>query len=99
MVIVAIVAVIGACTATLFFIAKKREWTAKEVLRHSVRKVVTAMTPRRAEFPASVTKSTGSSRRDRRREQYDNVSFTPQIRVGDLEKGIARDKVKDKSRK
>lgn len=41
-------------TSVLFFVAKKREWTVRETIRRSARKVVTAMTPRRTEFPKSV---------------------------------------------
>lgn len=60
--------------AALFFVAKKREWTIRETLRRSARKVVTALTPRsRSEFP---------------RELKDEVPPTPRIRKEDLEKGL-----------
>ncbi|OAQ73810.1 hypothetical protein VFPPC_13085 [Pochonia chlamydosporia 170] len=96
-VIVVIVAIIGACTATLFFIAKKREWKASEVLRHSVKKVVTAITPRRTEFPDSVKRSMGSSKHGRK-NKGDDVPPTPRLRPEDLEKGLAQTKEKSKSR-
>ncbi|KAK2590774.1 hypothetical protein QQS21_011544 [Conoideocrella luteorostrata] len=96
-VIVAVVAIIGACTATLFFIAKKREWTAREVFRHSVKKVVTAITPRRSEFPDSVKRQVRSSKRDRRNVSDDHVPPTPRPRHGDLEKGLAQDKIRSKT--
>ncbi|TQW09138.1 hypothetical protein IF2G_03569 [Cordyceps javanica] len=52
-VVVAVVVLIGVSTATLFFIAKKREWKVRETLRRSARKVATALTPRRSQFPDS----------------------------------------------
>ncbi|TQV97681.1 hypothetical protein IF1G_03424 [Cordyceps javanica] len=56
-VVVAVVVLIGVSTATLFFIAKKREWKVRETLRRSARKVATALTPRRSQFPDSVKRS------------------------------------------
>lgn len=76
-------------SSVLFFVAKKREWTVKETLRRSARKVVTALTPRRSEFPKSVKESGGRSRRD-------DVPPTPRIRPEylDLEKGLDKSKKK-----
>jgi hypothetical protein len=82
LVIVAVVAIIGISTAILFFVAKKREWTVRETLRRSARRVVTALTPRsRSEFP---------------RELKDDhpVPPTPRIRPEDLEKGMAQAQAK-----
>lgn len=58
--------IVSAATATLFFIAKKREWTMKETIRRSARKIKTVMTPRRSEFPSSVKKQMGESNSSRR---------------------------------
>jgi hypothetical protein len=76
-------------SSVLFFVAKKREWTVKETLRRSARKVVTALTPRRSEFPKSVKESGGRSR-------LDDVPPTPRIRPEylDLEKGLDKPKKK-----
>lgn len=54
-------------------------------MRRSVRKVVTALTPRRTEFPKSVKESTG---RRGGRVKIDDVPPTPRIQPGDLEKGL-----------
>ncbi|KIE03559.1 hypothetical protein MAJ_00090, partial [Metarhizium majus ARSEF 297] len=95
-VIVFVVAIIGVCTAILFFIAKKREWKASEVFRHSVKKVVAAITPRRTEFPNSVKRSMKASKRDRSTLSDDDVPPTPRLRPEDLEKGRASGKVQSK---
>ncbi|KAL7951784.1 hypothetical protein V8C42DRAFT_305216 [Trichoderma barbatum] len=87
-IVVVVVILIGISTATLFFIAKKREWTIKETIRRSTKKVATALTPRRSEFPRSVKGSTRSNRRGR--TKIDEVPPTPRIRPEDLEKGMAR---------
>jgi hypothetical protein len=79
-------------TSVLFFVAKKREWTIKETLRRSAKKVVTALTPRRSEFPRSVKESTGRGGRTR----LDDVPPTPRIKPEyvDLEKGPDKPKKK-----
>ena len=69
-------------SAVLFYLAKKREWRVRENLRRSARKVVTALTPRRSEFPRSV-KGFKDPDRDR-----DHVPPTPRLRPEDLEKGL-----------
>lgn len=88
-VVVVVVALFGIASSVLFFVAKKREWTVKETLRRSARKVVTALTPRRSEFPKSVKESGGRSR-------LDDVPPTPRIRPEylDLEKGLDKPKKK-----
>jgi len=53
-VVVCVVGIFGIASAVLFYMAKQREWTVRETLRRSARKVVTALTPRRTEFPRSV---------------------------------------------
>ena len=73
--------------AILFYVAKKREWKIRETLRRSARKVVTALTPRRSEFPKSVKESGGTSRG---RVRLDDVPPTPRLRPEDIEKGYAR---------
>ncbi|KAL2260962.1 hypothetical protein VTK26DRAFT_4899 [Humicola hyalothermophila] len=91
-VVVVVVALVGIATSTLFYVAKKREWTVKETLRRSARKVVTVMTPRRSEFPKSVKES--SSRGGR--AGSDDIPPTPRIKPEylDLEKGIEKPKKK-----
>ena len=56
----------------------------KETLRRSARKVVTALTPKRSEFPRSVKDSVG---RGGRMNKLDEVPPTPRV-PRDLEKGI-----------
>ncbi|KAJ4263869.1 hypothetical protein NW762_005906 [Fusarium torreyae] len=97
-VVVVAVSLIGISTASLFFIAKRREWTMRETIRKSARKVVTALTPRRTEFPSSVKDGPGPSLRNRTRID-DDVPPTPRIRPEDLEKGLAQAKAKRKEKK
>ncbi|OAA51845.1 hypothetical protein NOR_00438 [Metarhizium rileyi] len=97
-VVVVLVATIGACTATLFFIAKKREWKASEVVKHSVKKVVTAITPRRTEFPDSIKQSMRSSNRGRSNMNDDDFVNTPRLRP-DVEKGSMSGQVESMPRK
>ncbi|POR31472.1 Uncharacterized protein TPAR_08303 [Tolypocladium paradoxum] len=97
-VVVVAVSLIGVTTATLFFVAKKREWKVREKVRRSARRVVTALTPRRTEFPDSAKKSTGSSRRGRAKIA-DDVPPTPRLHPEDVEKGLAQAEVKSKGRK
>lgn len=73
-------------TATLFYIAKKNEWKVRETIRKSARKVVTALTPRRTEFPSSVKNGPIKSRAGRAR--IDDVPPTPRLKPEDLEKGL-----------
>jgi hypothetical protein len=97
-VVVVVVSIIGISTAVLFFLAKRREWTVRETLRKSARKVVTALTPRRTEFPSSVKDGPIPSHRNRTRID-DDVPPTPRIRPEDLEKGLAQAKAKRKEKK
>ncbi|CAK7200780.1 hypothetical protein SEUCBS139899_003479 [Sporothrix eucalyptigena] len=83
--VVVLVAVIGISSAVLFFVAKKREWKVRENIRRSARRVVTALTPRRSEFPKSVKESRGGGSRGRVR--LDDVPPTPRL-PKDLEKGL-----------
>lgn len=71
----------------LFYLTKKKEWRIRENLRRSAKKVVTALTPRRSEFPRSVKESSG--RTSRGRQRLDDVPPTPKLRPEDLEKGMA----------
>ncbi|KAK1755705.1 hypothetical protein QBC47DRAFT_413443 [Echria macrotheca] len=84
-VVVCVIGIIGIASTVLFFIAKKREWTMRETIRRSARKVVTALTPRRTEFPKSVKDSMG---RGGRMNKLDDVPPTPRFKPSDLEKGI-----------
>jgi hypothetical protein len=97
-IVVVVVSLVGISTAALFFIAKKREWTMRETLRKSARKVVTALTPRRTEFPSSVKDGPIPTHRNRTRIE-DDVPPTPRIRPEDLEKGLAQAKAKRKEKK
>ncbi|KAK3905245.1 hypothetical protein C8A05DRAFT_41780 [Staphylotrichum tortipilum] len=92
-IVVVVVAIFGIATSALFFVAKKREWTVRETIRRSARKVVTVLTPRRSEFPRSVKESTGGGR-----SKLDDVPPTPRIKAEylDLEKGL--DDAKKKKR-
>ncbi|KAI1400111.1 hypothetical protein F4819DRAFT_487882 [Hypoxylon fuscum] len=90
-VVVAVVCVLGISTAVLFYLAKKREWKVRESIRRSARKVVTALTPRRSEFPRSVKESGGSSRG---RVRLDDVPPTPKLRQQDIEKGLAQSSIR-----
>ncbi|KAH8165834.1 hypothetical protein CIB48_g2410 [Xylaria polymorpha] len=82
------VVILGISTAVLFYLAKKREWKVRESIRRSARKVVTALTPRRTEFPRSAKESSGRSSRGRVR--LDDVPPTPKLRSEDVEKGLAK---------
>ncbi|EQL01307.1 hypothetical protein OCS_02984 [Ophiocordyceps sinensis CO18] len=94
-VIVVVVCLIGVTTTTLFFLAKKREWKVKEKVRSSARKVVTALTPRRAEFPDSAKKSRNPSRGARERVTNKFSPFA-RLRPHDLEKGTAATEARSK---
>ncbi|CAK7219245.1 hypothetical protein SBRCBS47491_003780 [Sporothrix bragantina] len=83
--VVVLVAVIGISSAVLFYLAKKREWKVRESIRRSARKVVTALTPRRSEFPKSVKERRPDGSRGRVR--LDDVPPTPRL-PKDLEKGL-----------
>ncbi|KAM5346689.1 hypothetical protein ACJ41O_009694 [Fusarium nematophilum] len=99
-VVVVVVSILGISTAILFFVAKKREWKVKETIRRSARKVVTAFTPRRTEFPSSVKDSHSHSHSHRNRTRIDDdVPPTPRLRPEDLEKGLAQAKAKRKEKK
>ncbi|OTB00271.1 hypothetical protein M426DRAFT_324419 [Hypoxylon sp. CI-4A] len=88
-VVVAVVCVLGISTAILFYLAKKREWKVRESIRRSARKVVTALTPRRSEFPKSVKDSSS-----RGRVRLEDVPPTPRLRPEDVEKGLARSNIR-----
>lgn len=98
-VVVVLVGVIGIGTAVLFYVAKKREWKVRETIRRSARKVVTALTPRRTQFPDSVKEQMSGSGRSREgRVRLDDVPPTPRL-PRDLEKGLGQeDKKADKKR-
>ncbi|KAI1777423.1 hypothetical protein F4818DRAFT_347830 [Hypoxylon cercidicola] len=90
-VVVAVVCVLGISTAVLFYLAKKREWKVRESIRRSARKVVTALTPRRSEFPKSVKESGKSSKG---RVRLNDVPPTPRLRQEDIEKGLAQSSIR-----
>ena len=78
----------------MFFVAKKREWKVRESLRRSARRVVTALTPRRSEFPKSVKESQGRASRSRGRG--DDVPPTPRLPI-DIEKGVVATSEREQS--
>ncbi|KAJ0109857.1 hypothetical protein N8I77_011121 [Diaporthe amygdali] len=84
--IVVFVALLGIASGTLFYLAKKREWKVRETIRRSAKKVVTALTPRRSEFPKSVKQRPAKSRGVR---VEDEIPPTPRLKPEDLEKGLA----------
>jgi hypothetical protein len=85
-------------SSVLFYVAKKREWKVRETIRKSARKVVTALTPRRSEFPRSV--KDGNGRRSRNgRVRLDDVPPTPRLKPEDLEKGFEFGPIPNKSKR
>ncbi|KAI0014783.1 hypothetical protein F4780DRAFT_168713 [Xylariomycetidae sp. FL0641] len=88
-IVVVVVAVLGVSMAVLFYLAKKKEWKIRQSIRRSAKKVVTALTPRRSEFPKSV-KQSGNGRTSRGRVRLDDVPPTPKLRPEDVEKGLAQ---------
>lgn len=77
----------------LFFIAKKREWTMRETLRRSARKVKTVLTPRRTEFPSSVKDPESGHSRRGHTKLSDDIPPTPRLRPEDIEKASSKNKV------
>ena len=73
----------------LFYLAKKRSREVRATIRRSARRVVTALTPRRSEFPSSVKQGRRSSKNMSR---IDDVPPTPKIKGVDLEKGNVKTK-------
>jgi hypothetical protein len=88
-----------ATMGALFFIAKKREWTMKETLRRSARKVKTALTPRRAEFPSHLKDPEDPSSRWRQHTRLEDVPPTPGLRPEDLEKGRTKTVIESRGRR
>ncbi|KYK54918.1 uncharacterized protein DCS_06879 [Drechmeria coniospora] len=88
-VVVVVVSIIGVTTAVLFFIAKKREWTVRETIRRSTRKIAAAFTPRRGEFPDAVKRPTSPGlSRWRPAKLAHHAPPTPHRRPSDIEKGL-----------
>ncbi|KAJ6788516.1 hypothetical protein PWT90_01630 [Aphanocladium album] len=97
-VVVVVVTLIGISTATLFFIAKKREWKVRETLRRSARKVAAALTPRRSQFPDSVKRSVAAPRPSRLQTASSRNGIL-RSSSEDLEKGYTHKDKGKKSRK
>jgi hypothetical protein len=79
-------------STVLFYLAKKRSWEVRATLRRSAKKVVTALTPRRSEFPSSVKQG----RPRRLNDDDDIVPPTPKVKASfkdDLEKGNSQKKM------
>ncbi|PHH62510.1 hypothetical protein CDD81_7083 [Ophiocordyceps australis] len=83
------VTLIGVTTATLFFMAKRREWKVREKMRKSARKIVTALTPRRAEFPASAKKTRSTPGWNSTKIPHE-VPPTPSFMHRDVEKAAGK---------
>lgn len=86
-------------SSVLFYLAKKREWRVRETIRKSARRVVTALTPRRTEFPKSVKDGLGGQRSKNGRVRLDDVPPTPRLKPEDLEKGLRIGPVPKKSKR
>jgi hypothetical protein len=86
-------------SSVLFYLAKKREWRVRETIRKSARRVVTALTPRRTEFPKSVKDGLGGQRSKNGRMRLDDVPPTPRLKPEDLEKGLQIGPVPKKSKR
>ncbi|KAK3955184.1 hypothetical protein QBC32DRAFT_334067 [Pseudoneurospora amorphoporcata] len=100
-VVVCVVTIFGVGSAVLFFMAKKHEWKVRETIRRSAKRVVTALTPRRSEFPRSVKGSFRSTRsQNKGRVRIDDVPPTPRIKPEhlDLEKGLEKPEKSGKTR-
>jgi hypothetical protein len=65
-------------------LAKKRSWEVRATIRRSAKRVATALTPRRSEFPSSVK---DGKRNSKNMSRIDSVPPTPKVRGSDLEKG------------
>mgnify|MGYP000877798053 CR=1 FL=1 len=68
----------------------------KETLRRSAKKVKTALTPRRSEFPSHLKDPQERSGRRGRARIADDVPPTPRLNPEDIEKGLAKTTTKDK---
>ncbi|ATY66571.1 hypothetical protein A9K55_000608 [Cordyceps militaris] len=97
-VVVVVVVIIGVSTATLFFIAKKREWKVRETLRRSARKVAAALTPRRSQFPDSVKRSMQAPKPSRSQTASSRDGIV-RSSIEDLEKGYQQKDNGKKSRR
>lgn len=78
-------------SSVLFYHAKKRSWEVRAIIRRSARKVVTALTPRRTEFPSSVKEGRRSSKNMSR---IDDVPPSPKVKGFDIEKGHENESVR-----
>jgi hypothetical protein len=71
----------------LYYLAKKRSWEVRASIRKSARRVATALTPRRSEFPKNVR---DGGRTSRGRTRLDDVPPTPRMTSHDLEKANSK---------
>ncbi|KAJ2905630.1 hypothetical protein MKZ38_004924 [Zalerion maritima] len=85
-VVVVVVGVLGISMSVLFYLTKKHEWRLREKMRRSARKVVTALTPRRSEFPRHLKEGGSGGKSSRARMRLDDVPPTPRLRPEDIEK-------------
>jgi hypothetical protein len=77
-------------SSVLFYLAKKRSWEVRASIRKSARRVATALTPRRTEFPKNVMKNSKSKRNSRGMLRIDEVPPTPRLTNQDIEKANAK---------
>jgi hypothetical protein len=73
-------------SSVLFYLAKKRSWEVRATIRKSAKRVATALTPRRSEFPKGVRDPKRASSRGMSR--MDDVPPTPRLKREDIEKGV-----------
>ena len=74
-------------SAVLFYLTKKKEWKLREKMRRSAKRMVTALTPRRSEFPNHLKEGAGRGKGQRNvKMRADDVPPTPRFRPDDLEK-------------
>ncbi|KFY13119.1 hypothetical protein V492_03476 [Pseudogymnoascus sp. VKM F-4246] len=86
-VVVGFVVVFGVVSSVLFYMAKKRSWEIRASIRKSAKRVATALTPRRSEFPKNVR---NPKRNSRGMSKIDEVPPTPRITTEDLEKANSK---------
>lgn len=74
-------------SSVLYYLAKKRSWEVRASIRKSARRVATALTPRRSEFPKNVLNQKKDSKG---MYKIDEVPPTPRITTDDIEKANAK---------
>jgi hypothetical protein len=75
-------------SSVLFYLAKKRSWEVRASIRKSARRVATALTPRRTEFPKDALRN--PKKNSKGMSKLDEVPPTPKVRHHDIEKGNSK---------